>query len=59
MAPVYPDEAKQARIQGVVRFNVLLDGTGNVKNLGVVGGHPLLVGPPPKLSNSGGTSQRS
>jgi len=41
--PAYPPIAKQARIQGLVRFNALIGGDGLVKNLEVVSGHPLLV----------------
>jgi protein TonB len=41
--PVYPPEAKQARIQGQVRFNVIIGADGHVENIEVVSGHPLLV----------------
>ena len=41
--PVYPPLAKQAQIQGVVRFNAVIDREGAVKNLSVISGHPLLV----------------
>ena len=41
--PVYPDMAKQARVQGVVRLSVLIDTEGKMKNISVIGGHPLLV----------------
>jgi TonB family protein len=41
--PIYPQEAKQARIQGIVRFDVRIAETGEVSNLSVVSGHPLLV----------------
>ena len=41
--PVYPALAKQARIQGTVRFNVIIDKEGRVANVGVVSGHPLLI----------------
>ncbi len=41
--PVYPPEARQARIQGVVRFDVLLGTDGHVANLQLVQGHPLLA----------------
>lgn len=43
--PVYPDLAKQARVQGVVRLSVLIDTQGNMKHISVVNGHPLLVPP--------------
>jgi len=41
--PVYPPMALQARIQGVVRFNVVIGEDGRVVNPTVVSGHPLLV----------------
>jgi protein TonB len=41
--PAYPPLAKQARIQGVVVMTALIDKGGNVQNLQVVSGHPLLV----------------
>lgn len=39
----YPPLARQARIQGAVRFNAVIDRDGNVKDLQLVSGHPLLV----------------
>ena len=42
-APLYPPEAKQARIQGVVRLNAVIARDGTVANLEVINGHPLLV----------------
>jgi protein TonB len=41
--PVYPPLAKQARIQGTVRFNAIIGRDGAIANLQVVSGHPLLV----------------
>src|SRR5438094_8591545 len=41
--PVYPPMAKQARIQGVVRFEAIIARDGTVANLTVLSGHPLLV----------------
>ncbi len=41
--PVYPPLASQARIQGSVVFNVLIDKGGSVKNAQLASGHPLLV----------------
>jgi TonB family protein len=41
--PVYPPQAKQARIQGTVRMNVVIGKDGTVKDLQVASGHPLLV----------------
>ncbi|MGO9239618.1 MAG: TonB family protein [Bryobacteraceae bacterium] len=41
--PVYPPLATQARIQGTVRFNVIIDKDGHVTEIELVSGHPLLV----------------
>jgi len=41
--PVYPPLAKQARIQGVVRFNAIIGKDGTIQNLTLMTGHPLLV----------------
>jgi TonB family protein len=41
--PVYPPLAKQAHIQGVVHLSALIGKEGNVINLAVISGHPLLV----------------
>ncbi len=41
--PVYPPEAQQSRIQGLVRFDALIGTDGHVANLQLVSGHPLLV----------------
>ncbi|MGD0199407.1 MAG: energy transducer TonB [Bryobacteraceae bacterium] len=41
--PVYPPLARQARIQGVVRFTAVIGADGTVRNLQLVSGHPLLV----------------
>jgi len=41
--PVYPADAKAARVQGVVRLSAIIDKEGHVANLEVVSGHPLLV----------------
>jgi periplasmic protein TonB len=41
--PVYPPLAKQARIQGTVRFNAVIGKEGTIQNLTLVSGHPLLV----------------
>ncbi len=45
VAPVYPPMAKQARIQGTVRFAAVLGKDGSVVNLQLISGHPLLVAP--------------
>jgi protein TonB len=41
--PLYPPLAKQARIQGTVRFNAIIGKDGTIQNLQLVSGHPLLV----------------
>ncbi|HTP86887.1 MAG TPA: energy transducer TonB [Bryobacteraceae bacterium] len=41
--PVYPALAKQARIQGTVRFQAIIGKDGTIQNLQLVSGHPLLV----------------
>jgi len=41
--PVYPSLARQARIQGVVRFGVLIGVDGDIKHMQLISGHPLLV----------------
>jgi len=40
---VYPDAARDARIQGVVKFTAIIDKDGRVANLQVNSGHPLLI----------------
>ena len=41
--PIYPPLAKQARIQGTIRFTVIIDKQGQVQNVQLMSGHPLLV----------------
>ncbi len=41
--PVYPPLAKQARIQGTVRFTAIIGADGTIRNLQLISGHPLLV----------------
>jgi TonB family protein len=41
--PVYPPLAKQARIQGTVRFQIVIGADGRVQDVQLVSGHPLLV----------------
>jgi periplasmic protein TonB len=41
--PPYPPLAKQARIQGVVVLEAIINKQGSVENLRVVNGHPLLI----------------
>jgi protein TonB len=43
VTPAYPPLAKQARIQGVVRFTAIIGKDGTIQNLQLVTGHPLLV----------------
>lgn len=41
--PAYPALAKAARIQGTVEFSATISKEGNIENLQLVHGHPLLV----------------
>lgn len=41
--PIYPPLAKQARIQGVVRLEAIISKQGQIENLRVMSGHPLLI----------------
>ncbi|MCX6624496.1 MAG: energy transducer TonB [Acidobacteria bacterium] len=41
--PLYPPLAKQARVQGVVRFQAIIGKDGTIQNLQLMTGHPLLV----------------
>jgi len=41
--PVYPETARQFRLSGVVKVQVLIAPDGQIKDVKVVGGHPLLV----------------
>src|SRR6202008_4084985 len=41
--PVYPPLARQTRISGTVRLHALISKTGQVEQLEVISGHPLLV----------------
>ena len=43
VAPGYPADAKQARIQGTVLMTVIIDKEGNVSNIQLVSGHPILA----------------
>lgn len=43
VTPNYPPLAKQARIQGTVRFTAIIGKDGSIQNLQLVSGHPLLV----------------
>ena len=41
--PMYPQLARQARIQGTVHLEAVIDETGKITDLRVISGHPLLV----------------
>jgi len=41
--PEYPHEAKENRIQGEVRLQVIIDRQGRVRDVKTVAGHPYLV----------------
>jgi TonB family protein len=41
--PVYPPEAKQARIQGAVHLNAIIAKDGTIQHLEVISGEPVLV----------------
>ncbi len=43
--PQYPQDAKDQRIQGAVVMKVTVDKEGNVENIQLVSGHPLLAPP--------------
>jgi TonB family protein len=43
VTPQYPPLARQARIQGIVKLNVVIGRDGMVQNISVISGHPLLV----------------
>jgi protein TonB len=45
VTPLYPAEAKAARIQGVVRFTATIGKDGTVIDLQLVSGHPLFAQP--------------
>jgi len=43
VTPLYPPDAKAARIQGTVRFTATIGKDGSIINLELVSGHPLLA----------------
>jgi protein TonB len=43
VAPQYPPLARQARIQGTVRLEAVINKEGRIEELKVVSGHPMLV----------------
>ena len=44
VSPVYPELAKATRTSGAVVLKAIIDEEGNVSNLAVISGHPLLIG---------------
>jgi len=42
-APAYPEIARRARLSGTVKVEVLIAPDGKVKDVKVIGGHPLFV----------------
>jgi hypothetical protein len=61
VAPVYPPLAKQVRIQGKVKLQVVISKTGRVDSVNVMSGHPLLAGGAPLVPETplGGPSFRA
>ena len=43
VAPLYPEDARAARIQGAVLLKATIDKEGNIANLELISGHPMLV----------------
>lgn len=41
--PVYPPLAKSARIQGTVQLSAVIGKDGNIQELEVIEGHPMLI----------------
>jgi protein TonB len=41
--PAYPPLARAARVQGEVVLSAVIDGNGQIQNLQLVSGHPMLV----------------
>lgn len=41
--PVYPETARQFRLAGVVKVQVVIAPDGQIKDVKVLGGHPVLV----------------
>lgn len=42
-APAYPGVAKNARLEGTVKVQVVIAPDGRIKDVKVIGGHPLFV----------------
>lgn len=43
ISPIYPPLARQARIQGMVVLKIIVDKLGNVRDVQLVSGHPMLA----------------
>ena len=43
VVPVYPQLAREMKLMGAVRLEVLITAGGTVKNVKALGGHPVLV----------------
>jgi protein TonB len=43
VAPVYPPLARQARIQGTVMLKIVISKDGDVRDMQLVSGHPMLA----------------
>lgn len=43
VAPAYPELARQMKLVGTVRLEVVVAANGTVKSTKVLGGHPLLI----------------
>lgn len=41
--PTYPETARQFRLSGVVKVQVVIASDGQIKEVKVIGGHPVLV----------------
>jgi TonB family protein len=41
--PVYPPLARQARIEGMVQFDAVINANGRVEKLDLISGHPMLI----------------
>ena len=57
VTPEYPQPARQARVEGAVRFYALIGPDGHVRDLRPITGHPLLV--PAATESAGGTRARA
>lgn len=43
VAPAYPELAKKMQVSGAVKLELTVESTGKVKDVKVLGGHPLLA----------------